>query len=116
LVLYVGGRYFPITARLVEIVRTAVPLENSVPLFTKRLWPGIGVAADPGNGESFGTHRCRLTAEAIVQAWREGRQDVAARFASVAARFHATGLDPARPWLGPGSVDLFERPMPARLP
>jgi hypothetical protein len=116
MVLYVGARYFPITARIVAVVRTSVPLESSVPLFTKQLWPGIAAASDPGNGESFGTHRCRLTAEGIVQAWREGKQDVSARLASVAARFQAAGLDLARPWLGPGGVDLFELPMPARLP
>lgn len=115
-VLYIGARYFKITARIVAQVREAVPLESNVPLFTKRLWPGIGVAVEPGSGESFGTHRCRLAAEGIVDAWREGNQNVPARLAAISARFAGAGLDLARPWLGPGGIDLFTLPDDARLP
>jgi HopA1 effector protein family len=115
-VLYFGARYFTITARIVAQLRETVPLESYVPLFTKRLWPGIGVAVEPGSGESFGTHRCRLAAEGIVDAWHEGSQDVATRLAATAKRFASAGLDLARPWLGPGSVDLFALPDGARFP
>jgi hypothetical protein len=115
-VLYIGARYFTITARIVAQVRETVPLESSVPLFTKRLWPGIGVAVEPGSGESFGTHRCRLAAEGIVDAWREESQDVQARLAATEARFAAAGLDLNRPWLGPGGLDLFILPNGATLP
>ena len=115
-VLYIGARYFTITARVAAQLRDAVPLEAVVPLFTKRLWPGIGVAVEPGTGDSFGTHRCRLAAEGIVNAWREGSQEVGARFAAVAARFAAAGLDLAQPYLGPGRVDPFNIPEPAKLP
>ena len=59
-VLYVGARYFPITARIVAVVREKVRLEAATPLFTKALWPGVGAAVEPGTGESFGSHRCRL--------------------------------------------------------
>jgi hypothetical protein len=115
-VLYIGARYFTITARIVAQVRETMLLESNVPLFTKRLWPGIGVAVEPGSGESFGTHRCRLAAEGIVDAWREGNQDVPARLAAISARFAADGLDLNWPWLGPGGVDLFILPDEARLP
>jgi len=56
-VLYIGVRYFPIVARIVASVLDKVPFETATPLFTKRL-----------SGESFGSHRCRLTAEGIVGA------------------------------------------------
>jgi hypothetical protein len=115
-VLYIGARYFTVTAMIVAQARETVPLESDVPLFTKRLWPGISIAVEPGSGESFGMHRCRLAAEGIVDAWRHGNQDVPARFAASAARFDATGLDLTRPWLGPGGVDLFSLPEPPRLP
>src|SRR5262249_26203177 len=92
-VLYIGARYFTITARIAAQLRESVALESSVPLFTKRLWPGIGVAVEPGSGESFGTHRCRLAAEGIVKAWREGEQDVPARLAAISTLFAADGLD-----------------------
>jgi hypothetical protein len=115
LVLYVGARYFCITARIVELVREKVALKPSVPLFTKRLWPGIGVAVEPGTGESFGLHRCRLVAEGIVDAWRDGKGDVPARLDAVAARFAGADLELAKPYLGPGGVDLFWLPMPVSL-
>jgi hypothetical protein len=116
LVLYVAARYFAITSRIIELMRERGVLSSSVPLFTKRLWLGIGVAVEPGTGESFGLHRCRLVAEGIVDAWRDGEQDARARLRAVAARFAAAGLDLARPYLGPSGVDLFSRPEQARLP
>jgi HopA1 effector protein family len=115
-VLYTGARYFSISARIISELRDKVFLEPTVPLFTKRLWTGIGVAADPGSGESFGMHRCRLTAEGIVEAWQNGRQGTASRLVAVAGRFAGAGLDLARPYLGPGGVDLFQVAEPAMMP
>jgi hypothetical protein len=115
-VLYTGARYVAITARIIAGLRHHVPLEPAVPLFTKPLWPGIGAAVEPGSGESFGMHRCRLAAEGIVDAWRNGSQDVPARFTAVAARFTAAGIDFARPYAGPDGVDLFDVPGLVQLP
>jgi len=115
-VLYVGQRYFSIVARLVELIQKSIELEPATPLFTKELWPGVGVAVEPGTGESFGSHRCRLVAEGVVDAWRQGEQSAIARLAAVTTRFAGAGLDLARPWLGPTGVDPFERPQIVRLP
>jgi hypothetical protein len=115
-VLYIGVRYFPIAAQIIALARDGISLADPVPLFTKRLWRGVGVAMDSGTGESFGMHRCRLAAEGIVNAWRAGSKDPSARQTAVAARFAAAGLDLARPYLGPGGVDPFELPRPADLP
>jgi hypothetical protein len=115
-VLYVAARFFAIVARIVSSVREQIALEFTVPLFTKQLWPGIGVAVDPGTGESFGSHRCRLCAEGIVDTWREGTQDGSARLKAATARFAAAGLDITRPYLGAGWVDLFSLPASPGLP
>ena len=95
---------------------TKLRSKSATPLFTKTLWPGIGAAVEPGSGESFGSHRCRLTAEGIVDAWREGEQKTQARLVAIAKRFLGAGLDLTRPWLGPTGFDPFERPQSARLP
>ena len=117
LVLYVGARYFPITTRIVQGLLGKMLLETTTPLFTKRLWPGVGAAVEPGSGESFGSHRSRLVAESIVGAWRRnGAQDTPTRLAAIAERFSALGLDFRRPWLGSGGVDPFITPQRARLP
>ncbi len=115
-VLYLGGRYFPIAARIIAALRAGWRLDTPTPLFARPLWPGIAAAVEPGNGESFGAHRCRLTAEGIVDAWRDGPADVPARRAAIAARFAAVGLDLARPWLGPGGIERFHRPQEPSLP
>lgn len=114
-VLYIGARYFSIVARLVLQLRERVPLEDAVPLFTKRLWPGVGVAMEPGSGESFGSHRSHLAAEGLIEAWRRGDGRKEARLMAVAERFAAAGLDVARPWLGPGAADQFVLPAEAGL-
>jgi HopA1 effector protein family len=114
-VLYIGVRYFPIVAKIVAQARSEISFADPAPLFTKPLWRGIGAAVDPGNGESFGMHRCRLAAEGIVDAWRAGSEDLTARHAAVAARFTRAELDLGRPYLGPRGVDPFEAPQPALL-
>jgi hypothetical protein len=115
-VLYVAQRYFPIAARVVAQIRQSFRLEAETPLFAKALWPGIGAAVEPGSGESFGSHRCRLTAEGIVNAWRQGEQGVDARLEAIARSFRSEGLDLERPWLGVTGHDPFELPQTARLP
>jgi hypothetical protein len=86
-----------------------------VPLFTKRLWPGVGVAMEPGSGESFGSNRSRLAAEGLVEAWRRGHGRGEERFNVVAERFAAAALDLTRPWLGPGAADQFALPAAVQL-
>jgi hypothetical protein len=104
-VLYLARRYFRICSELfVDLLPgLAGVLEADVPLFSLRLGPGLGLAEDPGNGESFGMHRCRLVAEGIADAFRKGRQQAASRLEAVEARFTAAGLDLDRPHLNPGS-------------
>ncbi len=115
-VLYVGTRYFQIAARLIEEIRGKIAFNEATPLFAKALWRGVAAAVEPGTGESFGSHRCRLTAEGVVDAWRQGEQASPARLAAVKARFANAGLDIARPWLSPSGVDPFEHPQKAKLP
>ena len=114
-VLYVGQRYFHIVSKIVAQALEKIALAAATPLFAKMLWPGVAAAVEPGTGESFGSHRCRLTAEGIVDAWLRGEQAVQARLAAVTARFAAAGLDVSRPWLGPNGVDLFQVPEPVRI-
>lgn len=115
-VLYVGHRYFPIVARIVMAALDRVALDDAVPLFTRRLRPGVGVAMEPGSGESFGSHRSRLVAEGLVEAWQRGEIDGEARLRAVEGRFAAAGVDLARPWLNPGAADRFDLPRAVRLP
>jgi len=108
MVLYFARRYHPLAARLALHMPEEVAggLRAETPLFARTLRPGVGIAEDPNNGESFGMHRCRLTAEGVLDAWAAGVQTVDARLRAIEARFRAAQLDLDRPHLSPGSSEL----------
>jgi hypothetical protein len=83
----------------------APALGARTPVFAKRLAPGLAFAEDPLEDESFGTHRCRLMAEAIVASHERGLRLPEDRLDAVAAAFDAAGLSFERPYLNPGSDD-----------
>ena len=78
-----------------------------VPVLTKALAPGIGLAENPGSKESFGMHRCGLIAEGLVRALEQRAESSEGRLEAVKQAFRDEGLDPARPYLNPGSVDEY---------
>jgi hypothetical protein len=111
-VLFTHRRFFPIVA---QILAGLVPMLGSelgpeTPLFTKRLAPGVGLAEDPGNGDSFGRHRCRLVSEALWSAFHAGVTTEAGRLAEVAASFDRQGLSLEKPFLNPRSIDRYDLP------
>jgi len=83
-------------------------LRPEVPLFTKRLAAGLGVAEDPDGEISFGQHRCRLVAQALGQAFVAGRCTRNQRASTLVGAFQRAGLDPLRPHLGPGSRNDYD--------
>lgn len=82
-------------------------LKSATPVFTKRLAAGLGLAEDPGDGDSFGMHRCMLLAEGIVQAYEQGISSLDERLAMVAQRFLEAGLTLDAPFLNAGSIDSY---------
>lgn len=87
----------------------AAALRPATPALTKPLLPGLGLAEDPGQpGTSFGMSRCRLLAEAIVEAAERGAGDPAVRLAVVRERFERDGIALDAPYLNPGSTDCYE--------
>lgn len=80
-------------------------LKLGSPVFTKRLAPGVGLAEDPGVGESFGQNRCRLVADAVIRAYELGKKSVGERLQVVADRFAEDGISLTEPFLNPGSKD-----------
>jgi aminoglycoside phosphotransferase (APT) family kinase protein len=88
----------------VEAILRALPealrarLGPGVPLFTRPVAPGIGMAESPGGGESFGMQRSRLVAEGIVDAWSAGAEDEESRMHAVRQRFAAAGIDWNQPY------------------
>jgi hypothetical protein len=103
-VLYVPRRMAGTVARLLvePYSRIAPGLLPETPMLTRRLAPGVAFAHDPGNNESFGTHRARLIAEAISLAFAVRQHSPLERLAELHRHLGRNGIDPARPHLGPG--------------
>jgi hypothetical protein len=87
-------------------------LKDAVPAFTKRLAPGVGVAEDPGGGESFGQSRCKILASGLVRAQQNGDRTSAARLRTVIDHFEEHGISISTPYLNRGSSDAYTLPAP----
>ncbi len=110
-VLYVGTQHAAVVERLLRYAfanGSSRWLDESVPLFTMCIIPGVGFAVDPGTGESFGTDRCRILAEGILDAWQTGDTSVDGRWSAVEARFAAVGVDLDHAYLGVDQASWFE--------
>jgi hypothetical protein len=83
-------------------------LSDGAPALSKPLTRGLAVAEEPDGPSSFAEHRCALLAGAILAA--PPGAGPAARLALVREHFAAAGVDLARPYLQPGSQDVYARP------
>jgi HopA1 effector protein family len=78
-------------------------LAQAVPALTRALAPGLGLAEDPGGGQSFGLHRCGLIADGLLRAHERGLTEPDDRVDAVAERLREEGIDPDAPHLTRGS-------------
>jgi Lanthionine synthetase C-like protein/HopA1 effector protein family len=108
-VLYIRQAHYPQVAFLLENIhpRLRTKLREAVPAFTKQLAPGLGLAEDPGEGDSFGLNRCGLVAEGLIRAYEAGSHPPGARLEAVADRFTEVGLSLDQPYLSPNSTDIY---------
>jgi hypothetical protein len=95
-------------------------LRATTPMFTRRLADGLAVAEDPGDGSSFGQHRCQLVADGLVRAFECQDATLEGRLRRVAARFGDAGVSLTAPWLNRGSTASYRwttaRPRRPRRP
>lgn len=109
-VLYCAKRYHRVVTDILLSLSGPVvaELRAETPMFTRTLMHGVGVAEEPGTGESFGMHRCRLVAEGMVQAYLLGDSSPEACLRAVDEWFSKESLQLDQPWLNAGSVNFLE--------
>jgi hypothetical protein len=83
-------------------------LRSTTPVFTKRIAPGLGLAEDPGDGQSFGMHRALLLARSALKAHEQGCHKASEREEVLSEVFGEQGLDLDRPYLSARSSDDYE--------
>ncbi|MGB0651899.1 MAG: T3SS effector HopA1 family protein [Thermoplasmatota archaeon] len=87
---------------LLELASEFEPhLQDTTPLFTRRLARGVGLAEDPGEGQSFGDTLTKTIATSIIAAHRAGSDAI---FDQVTTDLKDVGYDLERLHLRPGST------------
>ncbi|MBW4617046.1 MAG: hypothetical protein KME21_28155 [Desmonostoc vinosum HA7617-LM4] len=82
-----------------------------IPLFTKFLAPGLGLAEEPTQKfaacESFGMNRCQIVANALLDAWQKGKNAIEERMKSIEQHFAHHLVNLHYPYLNPSSDDIY---------
>lgn len=96
-VLYIEKHRFAIAARLLSgILKThGHLLRDAIPLFAKRIAPGVAYAEDPGGSRSFGMFWSDILAEGIVKAWEKGVSDEADKAKLIQQHIESNGVTAA---------------------
>lgn len=112
-VLYFNRANYPVIQQVLDELYPAwrSRLKPEVPLFTKWLASGIGLAEEPlqksFEQESFGMNRCQLVAKGLLNAHQQGDKSPEQRLQAIRAAFMQAGVDLCYPYLNPGSSDIY---------
>ncbi|WP_310410496.1 T3SS effector HopA1 family protein [Chamaesiphon sp. OTE_8_metabat_110] len=100
--------YLAIQTTLIAIYQAhQTEFSPQVPLFTKQLAPGLGLAQMPPATNSFGQHRCELVAEGLVTAFLHAQTSTTDKLARIEAAWHNVQLDWHQPYLNSSSRDDY---------
>jgi hypothetical protein len=80
---------------------------REIPLFTKYLAPGLGLAEVPET-ESFGMNRCRIMANALLDAYHDENNTLPTRISYIKQHFTKTNISLQKPYLNPNSPDIYQ--------
>lgn len=112
-VLYFGKGNYEAVRQVLQTVYTEnrSHFQPEVPLFAKFLAPGLALAEEPDRKftakESFGTHRCQIVANGLLEPWQNGDDSPDSRMASITKNFSLLGIDLSRSYLNANSQDVY---------
>jgi hypothetical protein len=113
-VLYFDKRDYQI---LQEVLKTVYTENNSyflpeIPLFTKQLAPGLGLAEEPdqkfAENESFGMNRCQIVANGLLEAWHQGDDSIEGKMKAILGNFSLLNIDVQHPYLNANSENIYQ--------
>lgn len=99
-----------------QVLQVVYPAQRShfqpeIPLFTRFLAPGLALAEEPNQKfmtkESFGTHRCQIVANGLLDAWKNGNNTLDNRITAILQAFSRLEIDVKHPYLNPNSKDIY---------
>jgi hypothetical protein len=111
--LYFESHDYPAIHKILQVIyqEHQAYFQPEIPLFTKYLAPGLGLAEEPTQKfaaqESFGMNRCQIVANALLEAWQKGKNAVEERMKVIHQHFQHHSIDLQRPYLNPTSEDIY---------
>ncbi|MEA5516751.1 T3SS effector HopA1 family protein [Nodularia sp. UHCC 0506] len=112
-VLYFQKNHYATVRTVLQIVyiQTRKHFQPEIPLFTKFLASGLGLAEEPdqkfSTQESFGMNRCQIVANGLLSAWHQGDDTPEARLNAIFQSFSLLGIDWERAYLNAKSEDIY---------
>lgn len=112
-VLYFEKRDYEAVRQVLQVVYPAQRshFQPEIPLFTRFLAPGLALAEEPDQKfvtkESFGTHRCQIVANGLLEAWKNTDNRPEDRMAAILQEFSCLQIDVKHPYLNPNSKDIY---------
>lgn len=112
-VLYFERNDYSVIRQVLQAVyaKHASHFHPEIPLFTKFLASGLGLAEEPNQKfaaqESFGMNRCQIVANALLEAWLKGKTALDERMKVIDQHFAQYSIDVRHPYLNPGSEDIY---------
>ncbi len=112
-VLYFEKSNYESVRQVLETVyaETRAYFNTDVPLFTKLLALGLGLAEEPDRKfavqESFGMNRCQIVANGLLEAWCSGDDSPERRMDSILKHFSLLGIELQCSYLNANSKDIY---------
>ncbi|YAG04731.1 hypothetical protein NSTC731_00949 [Nostoc sp. DSM 114167] len=112
-VLYFNKRNYEVVRQLLKIVyqKHQLHLKSEIPLFTKQLALGLGLAEEPDQKfavqESFGMNRCQIVANGLLTAWYQEDNSIEGRMQAIREQFSSVGIELHRSYLNANSEDIY---------
>ncbi|TVP63782.1 MAG: hypothetical protein EA343_06870 [Nodularia sp. (in: Bacteria)] len=112
-VLYFERSHYETMRQVIQTVYTQERshFQREIPLFTKFLAPGLGLAEEPNHQfseqESFGMHRCQIVSNGLLTAQQLGDESEDTRINLILEEFSALGIKLAHPYLNANSEDIY---------
>ena len=86
--------------------------QPEVPLFTKVLAPGLGLAEAPEEKffeqDNFGRNRCRIVTNGLLAAYQQGDESPQVRMREIRQQFSLMKIKLHHPYLNPKSEDIYK--------
>lgn len=112
-VLYIQRSYYQTVHLILEKIypQQQEYFRSAIPLFTKQIAPGLAIAEEPdrkfGEAESFGSNRCQIVANALIQANNQEDPTPETKLAAIVQNFGKMGIDLEYPFLNADAVDIY---------